>query len=171
MRVTLSDLAKIGSVIDTATASGANQVQGIQFTLSDEQAIRSQALREAALKARSDADVLAAALGLKVIRVLTVEENGTTGGPVRPVYVRSACHGGEGADTHSNRGASTSEPTSCLQWKSRRQRASLPKQKPQHTGPSFPGTPAAAAFGIPPGASEGSKAAWLEMLRHLRGRA
>jgi uncharacterized protein len=85
VRVTLSDLAKIGSVIDTATASGANQVQGIQFTLSDEQIVRSQALREAALKARADADVLAAALGLKVVRVLSVEENGSTGGPVRPV--------------------------------------------------------------------------------------
>jgi uncharacterized protein YggE len=85
VRVTLSDLGKIGSVIDTATQAGANRVEGIQFTLSDEQNVRSQALREAAVKARADADVLAAALGLKVVRILSVEENGTTGGPVRPV--------------------------------------------------------------------------------------
>jgi uncharacterized protein YggE len=85
VRVTLSDLAKIGSVIDTTTQSGANQVQGVQFTLADQQAVRAQALREAALKARGDADVLAAALGLKVVRVLSVEENSSMGGPVRPI--------------------------------------------------------------------------------------
>jgi uncharacterized protein YggE len=84
VRITLGDLAKIGSVIDTATQAGANRVEGIQFTLSDEQSVRSQALREAALKARADAEVLAAALGLKVVRILQVEENGATG-PVRPV--------------------------------------------------------------------------------------
>ena len=85
VRVTLSDLGKIGSVIDSATQSGANQVQGVQFTLADPQAVRAQALREAATKARADAEVLAAALGVKVVRVLSVEENGSTGGPVRPV--------------------------------------------------------------------------------------
>ncbi|MDB6087583.1 MAG: hypothetical protein JWN85_367 [Gammaproteobacteria bacterium] len=84
VRVTLGDLAKIGSIIDTATQAGANRVEGIQFTLSDEQSVRSQALREAAQKARADADVLAGALGLKVVRILQVEENGSAG-PVRPV--------------------------------------------------------------------------------------
>jgi uncharacterized protein len=75
VQVQLDDLAKIGPVIDAATAAGANRVQGIQFTLRDQDAVRAQALREAALKARADAEVLAAALGLKIVRVLSVEES------------------------------------------------------------------------------------------------
>jgi uncharacterized protein YggE len=85
VRVTLDDLAKIGGVIDAATQSGANHVQGIQFTLRDQQSVRSQALREAATKARAEADTLAAALGLKVIRIISVEETSPVVVPVRDV--------------------------------------------------------------------------------------
>jgi uncharacterized protein len=83
VQVTLDDLAKIGAVIDAATQAGANHVQGIQFTLRDQEAVRAEALRKAAAQARAEADVLAAALGLKVVRVLTVEENAPRLTPVR----------------------------------------------------------------------------------------
>jgi uncharacterized protein YggE len=83
VQVTLDELGKIGAVIDAATQSGANQVQGIQFTLRDQDAVRAEALREAALRARAQAEVLAAALGLKVLRVLTVEEQSPRVMPVR----------------------------------------------------------------------------------------
>ncbi len=75
VQVTLDDLARIGSVIDSATQAGANHVQGIRFTLRDQDAVRAAALREAALRARAEADVLAAALGLRVVRILSVEES------------------------------------------------------------------------------------------------
>lgn len=87
VQVTLDDLAKIGPVIDAAGTAGANQVHSIQFTLHDQDAVRAQALREAALRARADADVLATALGLKVLRVLTVEENSPRVMPI-PMYRR-----------------------------------------------------------------------------------
>jgi uncharacterized protein len=83
VQVTLDDLAKIGGAIDAATQAGANQVQGIQFTLRDQDAVRAEALRTAAQRARAEADVLAQALGLKVLRVLTVEENTPRITPVR----------------------------------------------------------------------------------------
>ena len=83
VRITLDDLAKVGSAIDGATAAGANHVQGIQFTLRDQQRVRSQALREAATKARAEADALASALGLKVVRILTVEETSPVAVSVR----------------------------------------------------------------------------------------
>ena len=83
VQVTLDDLARIGTVIDTATQAGANYVQGIQFTLRDQDAVRAQALREAAMRARAQADVLAAALGLKVVRVLSAEESSPRVMPVR----------------------------------------------------------------------------------------
>ena len=83
VRVTIDDLGKIGSVIDTATQVGANRVPSIQFALRDEQTVRRQALRDAAIKARADADALAATLGLKVNRIVSVEEAGPTAVPVR----------------------------------------------------------------------------------------
>lgn len=83
VQVTLDDLARIGDVIDAATRAGANRVQGIQFTLRDPDAVRAEALREAATRARAAADVLAAALNLRIVRVLTVEESSPQVVPVR----------------------------------------------------------------------------------------
>jgi len=83
LEVTLNDLTQAGKLIDTATQSGANTVQGLQFTLKDESAVQAQALREAALKARSKAEALAQALGLKITRVISVEESGAS--VIRPM--------------------------------------------------------------------------------------
>src|SRR5579863_4934676 len=74
VEVRLDDLGSVGRVIDAATQAGSNNVQDIRFTLRDEDAPRAEALREAALRARQDADALAGALGLKVVRVLSVSE-------------------------------------------------------------------------------------------------
>lgn len=83
VQVTLDDLTRIGAVIDAATQSGANQVQGMQFTLRDQDTVRAEALRQAAASARAKADVLAGALQLKIVRVLSVEENSPRVLPVR----------------------------------------------------------------------------------------
>jgi uncharacterized protein len=87
VQVTLDDLGRMGGVIDAATGAGANRVQGIQFTLRDQDAVRAEALREAAVRARAEADVLASALGLKILRVLTVEESSPRLMPIRPVMM------------------------------------------------------------------------------------
>jgi uncharacterized protein YggE len=76
VRVTIDDLEKVGSVIDAATQAGANHVESVRFTVRDPQVLHSQAMREAALKARANADALASALNLKILRTLTVEETG-----------------------------------------------------------------------------------------------
>jgi hypothetical protein len=85
VEVRLDDLRRTGQVIDAATQAGSNQVQGIRFALRDEEAPRREALREAALNARQDAGVLADALGLRVVRVLSVGEGSPA---VTPVYPR-----------------------------------------------------------------------------------
>jgi uncharacterized protein len=85
VQVRLDDLRRIGGVIDAATQAGSNSVQNIRFALRDEQVPRSQALRQAVLNASQDAGALADALGLKVIRVLAVNEGSPA---VEPVYPR-----------------------------------------------------------------------------------
>ena len=85
VQVRLDDLRRVGRVIDVATQSGSNNVQNIRFSLRDERAPRSEALREAALNARQDADALAGALDLRVVRVLSVDEQSPG---VEPVYPR-----------------------------------------------------------------------------------
>lgn len=85
VEVRLDDLRRISQVIDAATQAGSNEVQGIRFALRDEQAPRSEALREAVLSARQDAEALAGALGLSVVRVLFVGEETPA---VMPVYPR-----------------------------------------------------------------------------------
>lgn len=87
VRVRLDDLTRTGRVIDAATQAGSNNVQNIRFALRDEQAARTEALREAAVKARQDADALVGALGLKVERILAVSDHPETG-PV-PLYPQS----------------------------------------------------------------------------------
>ena len=88
VRVRLDDLARVGRVIDAATEAGSNNIQDIRFALRDEQGPRGQALREAARNARQDADALAGALGLRIVRVMTVSEESPEAGPV-PVYARA----------------------------------------------------------------------------------
>lgn len=84
VRIRLDDLHKIGAVIDAATQAGSNDVRDISFALRDERAPRNEALREAALDARQDAEVLAGALGVRIVRVLSVSEASPAVGPILP---------------------------------------------------------------------------------------
>ena len=83
--VTLNDLSLLGSVIDNSVSSGANEITGISFTLRDDAAVRSQALAEAAEKARANAEAIARALGLRVVSVLSGES--TASGGIHPIPV------------------------------------------------------------------------------------
>ena len=74
VEIASDDLANVGKVIDAGMQAGANNVRGIEFLLKDDAPVRARALQEAARKARSSAEAMAAALGLKVTRVLAVEE-------------------------------------------------------------------------------------------------
>src|SRR6201996_876053 len=75
VRVTVDELDKVGPVIDAATQAGANHIESVQYTVKDPQALRAQAMKEAAVKARANADVLASALNLKVLRIVSVNES------------------------------------------------------------------------------------------------
>ena len=74
--VTLSDLTKVGAVIDAASQAGANDVAGISFTLRKDRTARDEALAEATREALSKAQVIARALGGRVVRIIEVQEEG-----------------------------------------------------------------------------------------------
>jgi len=74
--VTLSDLKKVGTVIDAANQAGANDIGGVMFTLKQDRPARDQALSEATREAVSKARVIAQALGGRVVRIAEVQEEG-----------------------------------------------------------------------------------------------
>ncbi len=73
LEVRLNDLSRIGQVIDASTRVGANNIGGIQYALRNEQAARAQALAEASRAARANAEAMAGALGVKVLRLRSAE--------------------------------------------------------------------------------------------------
>lgn len=75
VRLTLNDLDRVGDAIEAANRAGANQIHRVQFGLRDEHAMETQALREAVLKARAEAEALANVLGVRIVRVLSVTES------------------------------------------------------------------------------------------------
>lgn len=85
VRVRLDDLQRIGAVIDAANGAGANMQQNLRFALRDPEAARLRALAQAARRARESARALAAALGLRIVRIVSVREDGVAISPRSPV--------------------------------------------------------------------------------------
>src|ERR1041384_4235450 len=74
VRIKTTNLDLVGRLIDSAMQAGANNVNRLVFTLRDEQSAQLEALRAASLKARTKADAIAAALGLKIVRITSITE-------------------------------------------------------------------------------------------------
>jgi uncharacterized protein YggE len=83
---TLGDLNKVGSVIDAAAQAGSNDVSGVAFTLRQDRPARDRALSEATREAVSKAQVIAQALGGRVVRIIEVQEEGFQQRPPVPIY-------------------------------------------------------------------------------------
>lgn len=77
----------IGHAIDTATANGANQIYGVEFTASSDALQQAQltALRDATLDASQRAHTIASALGVNITGVVSVTTNPVYPQP-QPIY-------------------------------------------------------------------------------------
>jgi uncharacterized protein YggE len=82
--VTTGDLNKVGAIIDAAAQAGSNDVAGISFTLRQDRPARDRALSEATREAVSKAQVIAQALGGRVVRIVEVQEEGFQQRPPMP---------------------------------------------------------------------------------------
>lgn len=74
--VRVNDLKKVGPVIDATVAVGGNTIQGIDFGLRDDSAARRDALKRAVLEAKSKAEAIAEALGVKLGAIYEAQEGG-----------------------------------------------------------------------------------------------
>jgi len=82
MSVTVHRLDTVGKVIDTAVASGVNNVQGVDYAIANTRAIFMRALGQAVSSARSEADVMAQAAGLHVVGVQSINSQGAIPAPI-----------------------------------------------------------------------------------------
>lgn len=76
LTVKVRDLDKASDVLSAATAAGANQAGGVNFTVDDPEAARSIAREEAVTKARAKAEKIAQDLGMRLGRVQSFNEGG-----------------------------------------------------------------------------------------------
>lgn len=83
----ISDMEQVGPVLDAGLTAGANRVDGIQFSLEDDAALRREALGQAVAEARAKAQTIADALGVALGPVHGVQEGGVS---VQPFYARGA---------------------------------------------------------------------------------
>lgn len=96
--VTLNDLTRVGAVIDAAAQAGANNIDGVSFSLRQDRTARGRALAEATLEAIGKANTLAQTLGGRVVRIVAVQEGGTN--PPRPLdYAQPEALASRVADT------------------------------------------------------------------------
>ena len=81
--VKLRDVAKVAGVIDTLVAAGANEIGGINFTVSQASKLLDEAREKAVADARRKADIYAKAAGVTLGAPLIISEGGA---PVIPLF-------------------------------------------------------------------------------------
>lgn len=75
LQVTVTDLARLGSLLDAALQAGATSVNGPTFGLSNQEELEGKVLAEAIRRARQKADVMAVAAGVFLKRVTHISEH------------------------------------------------------------------------------------------------
>lgn len=93
--VRLRDLAAVGKVVDALVAQGANRIDGPNFMLADPQPVLDRARAAAVANARARAELLAKAAGVRLVRVLSLEEG--AGGMPGPMPVMRMAMAAEAA--------------------------------------------------------------------------
>lgn len=80
VRVTIRDIAASGAVLDKVVSAGANQIDSIQFDISDREKPADEALADAIRDANRKAELMARAAGVRLVRILDI--NASSGVPM-----------------------------------------------------------------------------------------
>lgn len=75
IEIVTKNLEQVGKIVDVAVKAGANQVQGITFDLADKQELQLKALENAIKQAKGKAEVMAAAAGIELGGLVSLNED------------------------------------------------------------------------------------------------
>ncbi len=87
--VRVEDVGKLGSALDALVAAGANQINGISFSIQNDGPLLEKARAQAVADARARAETYAKAAGVSLGPILSISEGGGES-PPRPMYRMSA---------------------------------------------------------------------------------
>jgi uncharacterized protein YggE len=76
VNVKFRDLKRTGAILDALVAEGANQINGPSLTIDKPEAALDEARAKAIANGRARAEIYARALGMRVVRILSVSESG-----------------------------------------------------------------------------------------------
>lgn len=82
LTIRVRQLDGLGAVLDAAVEDGANTLNGLSFGLSDPDPVLNEARKEAVADARARAELLAAAAGVKLGRIVSISEAGAGPDPM-----------------------------------------------------------------------------------------
>ncbi|WP_299142604.1 SIMPL domain-containing protein [uncultured Dialister sp.] len=88
MKIVVSQLSKTGSVMDAAVEAGANRIDSVDFSVSNPQVYKDEALRKASEDAYHKARIIAAALGRNVVNVISASDDNVNVVPYRMMNVK-----------------------------------------------------------------------------------
>ena len=75
------DIGNSGKILDALVAQGANQINGPNMTIEHPEAALDEARTQAVAAGKARAELYARSLGMRVVRVVSVSENGSYGAP------------------------------------------------------------------------------------------
>jgi uncharacterized protein YggE len=96
--VRIRDLSKVGAVIDSALALRITDISNITFSATDVTTARADALREATIRAREQAEIIATASGGRLGRVLSLSteaDYSSRYGGLENIVVSGSIQGGD----------------------------------------------------------------------------
>jgi uncharacterized protein len=82
LTVRIRALDSLGTVLDAAVTDGANTLNGVTFGLADPTPVMNEARKEAVADARARAELLAAAAGVTLGKIVSISESGGAASPM-----------------------------------------------------------------------------------------
>ena len=92
LSIRFRDVKRAGTILDALVASGANQIDGPELSIDQPDAALDEARLDAMKRARARAELYARAAGLRVARIVSINEGAVNEGGPRPpvIYARAA---------------------------------------------------------------------------------
>jgi hypothetical protein len=115
VNVRFRDIRNTGRILDALVAQGANQINGPNLTIDKPEAALDDARTKAVAAGRARAELYARALGMRVVRLLSVSESGGYSVP-QPMVMMRAERGGVAADTKIDPGEQQVQVTVAMSF-------------------------------------------------------